>query len=189
MALFRKAKKAFGLEKPNGADLPKGVRVGRHTYGISRSSIQGMGGRANIEIGAFCSIANEVLFLQNEHQRTTISTWPFDRAIHGSHIDRDVRGPINVGNDVWIGRRAIILSGVTIGDGVIIGAGAIVAKDVPPYAVAVGNPARVVKYRFAPEEIEFLLTLKWWTWDDDEIQRHADLFMMPAGDFMDHFRQ
>ncbi|TGV65023.1 CatB-related O-acetyltransferase, partial [Mesorhizobium sp. M00.F.Ca.ET.158.01.1.1] len=85
------------------------------------------------------------------------------------------KGPITVGHDVWIGARAIILSGVTIGNGAVIGAGAIVTGGIPPYAIAVGNPARILRYRFAPDVIDRLQSLKWWDWSDDLIRTRIEL--------------
>lgn len=79
------------------------------------------------------------------------------------------RGPIKIGNDVWIGEGVRILDGVTIGDGAIIGAGAVVASNVPSYAVVVGNPAVIKKYRFNPYQIDQLLKIQWWNWDDNTI--------------------
>lgn len=184
--MFRKIKKRFGLGK-HQEKLPEGVKVGRHTYGVTRASIGAIEGLTDIEIGSFCSVAKEVLFLQSEHSRETVSTWPFDRAFTNGHIGRDIRGPIKIGNDVWIGRRAIILSGVTIGDGAIIGAGSIVTKDVPPYAVAVGNPAKVVRYRFERAKIETLLKLRWWDWSDETIQQSKQLFLGPVDAFIERF--
>lgn len=81
-----------------------------------------------------------------------------------------------IGNDVWIGAKAVIIDGVTIGNGAVIGAGAVVTKDVPPYAVAVGVPARVIKYRFSPEEISFLQDIKWWDRDKKWIMKNKHLF-------------
>ncbi|WP_311030059.1 CatB-related O-acetyltransferase [Mesorhizobium koreense] len=185
--MFGKARKKFGLRKAEG-ELPEGVRVGRHSYGVHSSSIDGLRGSIDIEIGSFCSIAKEALFLQNEHTRTTVSTWPFDRAFDNRHCGRDLRGPIRVGNDVWIGRRAVILSGVTIGDGAIIGAGAVVTKDVPPYAVVVGNPARVARYRFDQRQIDALLELRWWTWSDEKIQSHSEFFLGSIDKFIEKFQ-
>ncbi|OWK41030.1 Acetyltransferase [Fimbriiglobus ruber] len=85
------------------------------------------------------------------------------------------KGDITVGNDVWIGAFAIVLSGVTIGDGAVVGAAAVVAKDVPPYAVVVGNPARVVKHRFDPDMVAQLLAIRWWDWPEDRVKTAADL--------------
>jgi virginiamycin A acetyltransferase len=83
---------------------------------------------------------------------------------------------ITIGNDVWIGARAVILDGITIGDGAIVGACAVVTKDVPPYAVVAGVPARVIRYRFSEKKIRTLLELQWWEWSPEEIKaRLAEL--------------
>lgn len=84
--------------------------------------------------------------------------------------------PIEIGNDVWIGANVTILRGVHIGDGAVIGANTLVNKDIPPYAIVVGCPARVIKYRFEETVIQKLLNLKWWNWTDEKIQRNLALF-------------
>jgi len=84
--------------------------------------------------------------------------------------DIEVKGPMIIGNDVWIGANALILPGVTIGHGAIIGAGSIVTKSVPPYAIVSGNPAEIVKYRFTHEEINELLDLQWWDWPIEKLR-------------------
>lgn len=84
-----------------------------------------------------------------------------------------------IGNDVWIGRDVTILPSVNIGDGAVIGTGAVVNRDIPPYAIAVGVPAKVIKYRFTPDEIEKLLKIKWWNWTDEQIKKNIDLLYKP----------
>lgn len=129
-------------------------------------------------IRKFCSIVQGVQFMMGaaNHRMNSLSTYPFNvmggcwREMTTPHIDElPTKGDIVVGNDVWIGREAKILPGVTIGDGAIIGAYAVVAKDVPAYCVAVGNPARVVKKRFSDELTELLLKARWWDWPIEEI--------------------
>jgi len=85
-----------------------------------------------------------------------------------------------IGNDVWIGNNVTILQGVTIGDGAIVGAGSVVTKDIEPYAVYVGNPARKIKYRFAGEEIEKLLKIQWWNQSREWLREHAESFANPG---------
>jgi virginiamycin A acetyltransferase len=85
------------------------------------------------------------------------------------------KGRGSIGNDVWIGQGVRVLSGVHIGDGAIIGAGSVIVKDVPPYAVAVGNPGKVTKFRFTPEQIEVLQRVEWWNWNDEEIRKNLGL--------------
>lgn len=112
-------------------------------------------------IGSFCSIADEVLFLLGaDHRLDYISTYPYKyRILHSTPYEAVSKGNIIIGDDVWIGHRAIILSGVTIGQGAVVAAGAVVAKDVPPYAVVAGVPAKVIKYRFEQKIIDKLAML------------------------------
>lgn len=133
-------------------------------------------------IGKFCMIASGVEFIMNgaNHLSDAVSAYPF--AIFGgswSHAMDGKEYPVKrdtvVGNDVWIGYKAAILPGVHIGDGAIIGAYSVVAKDVAPYAVVGGNPAREIRKRFSEEHVEKLLNLRWWDWPAEEISRQAPL--------------
>lgn len=138
------------------------------------------GAPETLEIGKFCQIAEGVRFITSSanHPMSGFSTYPFaifrpeSLGAYASEIASF--GDTTIGHDVWIGHAAMILPGVTIGDGAIIGAGAVVAKDIPPYAVAAGNPARVMRLRFAPEVIETLVALRWWDWPIDLIGAHLD---------------
>jgi virginiamycin A acetyltransferase len=87
-----------------------------------------------------------------------------------------IKGPVTIGNNVWIGDNVIILSGVTIGDGAVIGAGSIVTKDAPPFSIAVGNPAKVIKKRFSDNVIKQLLEIQWWNWPERRIKRNRQFF-------------
>lgn len=133
-----------------------------------------IGGNSIIQyakIGKFCSIGPEVRIGLGKHPIHLKSTHPgfyvTDSSYYG--ITPEYHNPepeyekITIGNDVWIGCRAMILDGVTIGDGAIIAAGAVVTKDVPPYAIVGGVPARIIKYRFKPEKIRELLESEWWS--------------------------
>ncbi len=129
-------------------------------------------------IGKFCAIARGVEFVMNgaNHMLDCLSSYPFEiidefKGLARPFEDRGNRGDTVIGNDVWIGQKATIMPGVHIGDGAIIGANAVVAKDVPPYAIAVGNPAIVKKFRFDEETIDLLLKLKWWDKPIDEIKK------------------
>ena len=86
------------------------------------------------------------------------------------------RKVINIGNDVFIGANVTVLDGITIGDGAIIGAGSVVSKDIPPFAIAVGSPIRILRYRMTPEQIDAMLRIKWWNWSDDKLHRIESLF-------------
>jgi virginiamycin A acetyltransferase len=130
-------------------------------------------------IGKFVAIATGAQFMMSgaNHAMDGFSTFPFG-AFEGwrdavPHSPWTARGDMVIGNDVWIGREAMILPGVRIGDGAIIGARAVVGRDVPPYAVVVGNPGQVRRRRFDDATIAELLVLRWWDWPPDKIQRHA----------------
>jgi len=181
----------LGLRKTrNPKPLPKGVVVGRHTYGVRHENFHGMSFYCDVQIGSFCSVAEEVIFMQMaDHDLGPVASFPIGRRLFAStRSNVSSKGPIIVGNDVWIGRRAMILSGVTIGHGAVIGAAAVVSRDVPPFAVVVGNPARIVKFRFSPEDIELLLKVAWWDWPEAELHAHKELLMGPSEDFLSHFR-
>lgn len=130
-------------------------------------------------IGKFCSIACGAKFLFNSanHSLASLSTYPFPIFYEewGLNIQNvaaawDNKGDIVIGNDVWIGYEAVVLAGVTIGDGAVIGARAVVTKDVPPYAVVGGVPARLIRRRFPDDTISALLALRWWDWPSDKIK-------------------
>ncbi|AAK78753.1 virginiamycin A acetyltransferase [Clostridium acetobutylicum] len=136
-------------------------------------------------IGKFCSIACKAKFLMNSsnHSMKSLSTYTFP--IFYEEWDLDVKriteawdnkGDIVIGNDVWIGYDAVIMSGVKIGDGAIIGARAVVTKDVPPYTVAAGVPARVIKKRFDDDVISKLLKIKWWNLPYEKIRENIQYF-------------
>lgn len=130
-------------------------------------------------IGRFVAIAQGAQFVMNgaNHPMRGFSTFPFamfgGEGVPGmTQAELGLRGDTVIGNDVWIGREAVIMPGVTVGDGAIIGTRAQVARDVPPYAVVVGNPARVVKTRFPPEIVAELLDIRWWDWEPEKIGRN-----------------
>lgn len=131
-------------------------------------------------IGKFCMIASDVTFIMNgaNHLTDAISTYPF--AIFGNGWENAMegktypsKGDTVIGNDVWIGHKVTIMPGVNIGDGAIIATGAVVTKDVAPYSIVGGNPAKELKKRFPDEEISQLLEIKWWDWDVDRITRNV----------------
>lgn len=132
-------------------------------------------------IGKFCSIACGVkfIFTSANHTMKSLSTYPFPIFFEEWELDIanitdawDNKGDIVIGNDVWIGYEAVILSGVTIGDGAIIGTRAVVTKDVPPYTIVGGVPARHIRKRFDEETITRLMELKWWEWSDEKIKEN-----------------
>lgn len=171
-----------GVEPPLNytASLFPEFQIGRGTYGKPR--IFSYPHDATLKIGAFCSIAADVgIFLGGNHHPEWVTTFPFG-AMWREHYHPEQpnsRGDVVIGNDVWIGRAAIIMSGVTVGDGAVIGAGAVVARDVPPYTIVVGNPARALRQRFSPDVVERLLQIRWWDWPDARLRRAAGLMQNP----------
>jgi acetyltransferase-like isoleucine patch superfamily enzyme len=175
---FPKLRRKFTCQQKEYRDY----EIGFGTYGTPHILIE-YPEQAKLSIGKYCSIANNVwIFLGGEHRLEWITTYPFDmifkdwtfKSVLGSCKSK---GNVIIGNDVWIGMNAIILSGVHIGDGAVIGAGAVVTKDVCPYAVVAGNPAKVISYRFLPEVIEKLLLVKWWDWSLEKIKANRHLLL------------
>jgi chloramphenicol O-acetyltransferase type B len=152
------------------------MEVGRHTYGHERIIVRQWGEPTELRIGSFCSIAKQVVvLLGGNHRSEWVTTFPFpkfrDRWPTAPESPDYVltNGDVTIGNDVWIGTGAMILSGVTVGDGAVIAADSCVTKDVPPYGVVGGNPARLLRHRFEPEIVERLLEIRWWEWPDERI--------------------
>jgi acetyltransferase-like isoleucine patch superfamily enzyme len=147
-------------------------QFGKGTYS-QKLHIHNWGEGAYLKIGAFCSIGKDVqIFLCGEHRVDWVTTYPFNVLWEsGKHLTGhpSSKGDIVIGNDVWIGREAVILSGITIGDGAVIGARAVVSKDVPSYSIVAGNPARIIRTRFEDDIVQKLLRIKWWEWEDEKI--------------------
>ena len=140
-------------------------------------------------IGKFCSIACGTKFLFNSanHTMASLSTYPFPLFFEAWGLDKknvadawDNKGDIIVGNDVWIGYEAVILAGVTIGDGAVIGSRAVVTRDVPPYTIVGGTPAKPIRKRFSEEVTDVLQKLKWWDWPPEKIR--ANISAIQSGD-------
>jgi Hexapeptide repeat of succinyl-transferase len=165
------------------------VTIGRYTFG--EPVIPTFAGSAvSVEIGSFCSIAaNVMLLLAGGHNTAWVSTWPIREVfgLPGQYEQHPVyRGPTVIGNDVWIGRDAVILDGITIGHGAVIGARAVVTKDVRPYAIVAGVPASEIRRRFTDEQVDALLEIAWWDWPDEQIIREAGaLNGADVNDFLD----
>lgn len=135
-------------------------------------------------IGKFCSIAcgTKFMFTSGNHSLKSLSTYTFPIFFDEWNLDAknitsawDNKGDIVIGNDVWIGYEAVIMPGVKIGDGAIVGTRAVVTKDVPPYTIVGGVPARPIRKRFEDETIEKLLKIKWWDWDKEKIEKNISV--------------
>lgn len=153
------------------------ITVGNATYGaINVLDFNPNTGSSYIKIGNFCSIAQDVTFLLGGgHKMDSVSTYPFEHYIEGMEESTD-KGNIIVGDDVWIGYGVTILSGVHIGRGAVIGAEALVTKNIPPYAVVGGVPAKIIKYRFSDTEIKELMKINYSNLSLDVIKNNFNLF-------------
>lgn len=130
-------------------------------------------------VGNFCSIAKEVSAVVTGHDLRWLSTFPF------THKDpffkaRNIKGlpvtyKLSIGNDVWLGRKVMLVGNVTIGDGCVVGAGSVVRGEFEPYSIIIGNPATCVKKRFTDKQINRLLEIKWWEWPDEKINDNVHL--------------
>lgn len=156
----------------DNCDLRKNVRIGKFTNILRNTEIFG-----NVNIGKYSAVARNVTFQQKNHQihKPSIQHKLY-RELLNSGLKSVDDGPINVGNDVWIGTQCIILSGVTIGDGAIIGAGSVVTNDVAPYEIVGGTPAKNIGWRFTEEVREELLDIAWWDWDENRIVDNSEFF-------------
>jgi acetyltransferase-like isoleucine patch superfamily enzyme len=180
-AIRRKIKrKLFASSKKNFYTkdiLGDRYAIGDYTYGNPR--VISFRGGVSLTIGKYCSIArNVIIFLESEHRTDWISTYPFPvlwKEAEGIPGHPTTKGDVVIGNDVWIGFSTTILSGVTIGDGAAVGASSVVNRDVPPYAIVAGNPARIVRYRFDEETIQKLLQIRWWDWPNEKVKGNIHL--------------
>lgn len=169
-----------GFTKIIKAEIHGNVSIGRWTtFNGPNSDIWALVN--SVRIGNFCSIARNVSIQEYDHHFERITSYFMHANVFGGKMDDDIvsKGDIVIGNDVWIGTQSVILSGANISDGAVIGANSVVNSYIPPYAVAVGSPAKVVKYRFSDGIIDRLLKLKWWDWDDDKIRNNRALFDGP----------
>jgi len=177
---FKKSIAGRNFEKADGLreKYPQ-YDIGRCTYG--NPAILTWNEGAALKIGSFCSIAEGVkILLGGEHRADWATTYPFNVLWEsGRHIagHPKTKGDVIIGNDVCIGIEAVILSGVKIGDGAVVGARSVVANDIEPYAIYVGNPARLVRKRFDEKTIQQLLELEWWNFKDEEIEQMLPLML------------
>jgi len=170
-----------------------GYEAGDYSYGCPEVMSWGEG--AKVKIGSFCSLAGGTkVLLGGNHRSDWVTTYPFsvlDEPALGIQGHPYTNGDVLIGNDVWIGMSCVIMSGVTIGDGACVAACSVVTKDVPPYSIVGGNPARVIRKRFTDTQIQDLLLIKWWNWPLPTIQRYykfllsqdVDMFIETAQQF------
>ncbi|MFL6466528.1 MAG: CatB-related O-acetyltransferase [Pyrinomonadaceae bacterium] len=155
--------------------------IGDWTYGTPQ--IYRWNDDTKLRIGKFCSIAAEVMIiLGGEHRLDWVTTYPFNVVFERASQFTGhpaAKGDINIGNDVWIGTRSTILSGVKIGDGAVIAAGSLVTRSVDPYSIVGGNPARHIRFRFDSKTIEALGEIAWWNWNIDKIEENWNLLLAP----------
>lgn len=169
--------------------------IGDYTYGTPE--IIDFDGSTKLSIGKFCSIGDNVkILLGGNHRIDWITTYPFNALSfifpNGSGIKGHpaTKGDVNIGNDVWIGHSSIILSGLTIGDGAVIGAGSVVTKEIGPYQIWAGNPAKFIRLRFDEATIKELLNIRWWNFTFEEVNKLAPLLCSnDINKFISYFKQ
>lgn len=176
------------VPKENIIELFPRYKVGKYSYGPiieSKATVE--------EIGAFCSFApgsavvgNHDVYISSHEFLSYNGIWeqhpgyiPGTEVKKPRYIEKTI-----IGNDVWVGRNAIIIAGVKIGNGAIIGAGAVVTKDVPDYAVVAGNPAKIIKYRYSAEQIKKMNEIAWWNWSDEKIRKYQSDFYLDIDEFI-----
>lgn len=157
----------------NRRNVIENVHLGDYTYTGMNTVLK------HVSIGKFCAISWDVSCTGNTHDCYSLSAHPFDRLASFGFLEKSTgldNSRITIGNDVWIGAGAKVLPGVTVGDGAVIGAGSVVTKNVLPYSVVAGNPAKIIRMRFDDEIIETLKEVKWWNWPKNTIRENLDLF-------------
>lgn len=162
-----------GVYIPFGSTVSKGVKIGQYTR-INNPSFLGP-----CDIGKVCAIGGRLVVRSSDHYTNYLN-------VQSHYQSKVVRSDINVagkkqktvrvGNGVWIGDSVIILKNVEIGNGAIIGAGSIVTKDIPAYGIAVGNPAKVIGYRYEKKIIEVIESINWWDWNKSDVKKNKELF-------------
>lgn len=172
-AQHRRRLRADGVYVAPGSFIHPETRIGRGTRVNVASHLD------HCEIGAFCAIGGRLVVRSRNHltQFLNMQEWA-QRHVIGSttSVVDDAKGPVRIGNGVWIGDSVILLPGVTIGDGAVVGAGAVVTKPVPAYGVVAGNPARLLRMRFPDETIAILSTVDWWTWSESRMRANRAFF-------------
>jgi acetyltransferase-like isoleucine patch superfamily enzyme len=153
-----------------------GLTVGENTLYNGECKIKG---EDKVFIGKYCAIAENFRVIASNHNYKYASLQNTFYVNHFGEKPPPLRKkqPITIGNNVWFGDNVIVVPGAKVGDGACIGAGSVVTGEIPPFAIAAGVPARVLKYRFSPEVIEVLMEIKWWDWPEDRIKRNKEFFL------------
>lgn len=158
------------------------IAIGKYSYGAP--VVRWWGEPADLSIGKYCSIADDVeIFLGGNHRTDWVSTYPFPVFSRTWPEAKDIaghpstRGDVRIGHDVWLGSGCAILSGVSIGHGAVVGCRAVVTRDVPDYAIVAGNPATVVRMRFQPDQVRRLLETAWWDWEPARVSKLLPLLL------------
>lgn len=153
------------------------IKIG-HNSALNGPNLNIYAGLGKVSIGNFCSIARNVSIQLEGHNYKKVTTYQIFKNLFDKKNESEIvsSGDIIIGNDVWIGANAMVYGGVTIGDGAVVGSNCFVNKDVPPYAIVVGSPAKIIKFRFDDQIIEILNKLKWWDWDEETLKRNEFLF-------------
>jgi len=155
----------------------RNIQIGRFTYGDPK--IEMWTNKYRLVIGNFCSIAKNVkIIVDGNHRTDWITTYPLGQFVEGVARNQGHpagKGDMTIGSDVWIGRDALIVPGVQIGDGAVIAAGSVVTRDVRAYEIVGGNPAQHISSRFADDQIEALMNIRWWDWPMDKIKTNSRL--------------
>ncbi|WP_051287228.1 CatB-related O-acetyltransferase [Algoriphagus mannitolivorans] len=163
---------------PEGCVFSDSTQLGfRTTLGTNNF----FGGK--VKVGKYCQIGRDVAFHPTNHPIDYLTTYINSQLFKGDLKSLKTEKPILIGNDVWIGQGVIVLSGVTVGDGAILAAGSVVTKDVEPYTIVAGNPARPIRKRFSEEIIQELLALQWWDKSEEELEALKPLFFKRLVDF------
>lgn len=169
---LRRYFKAHQIHVAKGSVVEPGVVIGRRTRINAPSHLTAC------EIGSYCAIGGRLVVRSANHatEFLNMQDWAQRHVIGGHPVGGRADGPVRIGHGVWIGDSVIVLPGVTIGNGAVIGAGSVVTRSVPPYSVAAGNPARVLRSRFPEEVVALLEGVEWWTWTDERLAANRDLF-------------
>lgn len=176
--LFCMVKRSIDFKRRNvkvakGSVIAPNVVIGNCTRINNPSYI------SDCEIGAFCAIGGRLVVRSTNHYTNTINMqdWAQKRIIKSQvKVAGLSKGQVIIGNGVWIGDSVIILPGVNVGNGAVIGAGSVVTRSIPPYAIAVGNPARVIRYRFSEDIIQYIKDIDWWNWSYEDLAKNRAFF-------------